>query len=82
VRTPIEPLETAKPWHAQWDRPGEAAKLGQDRQMLLDASGLSAGVPLLFSVVQEADCVVVPAAELPAASESARGDGAGRMVQP
>lgn len=39
-------------WDVSWDRPGQQAKMGDKRKMLLTAPGLGAGQKILFKVTQ------------------------------
>lgn len=48
----LPPVAAIRPWSAAWERPAEPAGLGTKRTMILDASDLPDGEPVVFEVFQ------------------------------
>ena len=49
-REPLEPLLSALPWRAHWERAGEPARMDEPRNMLLDAPGLPVGESVTYTL--------------------------------
>jgi hypothetical protein len=51
----VKPMVSAKKWRAEWDRKTEPLFMDDNRAMLLDAPGLSAGSPMGFTLEMRVD---------------------------
>lgn len=55
-------------WSAAWDKPEEPARMGDRRDMILTAPGLSADTPVVFTVMQKCKDKTVKVSEVEAVS--------------
>jgi hypothetical protein len=51
-REHLKPMKSAKPWRAYWENETVPAKMGEVRNMILEAPGLAAGEGVVFTVYQ------------------------------